>query len=62
MAYAFSILVETASWPIFAMEVVAICAVFGLMSFLLCLDSEQRAMARRKVWSFINREAVVHGA
>jgi O-antigen/teichoic acid export membrane protein len=62
ICYGFSVAVESTSWAIFGAEVLTICGVYGLMAFLLCLDSRQRAMTRRKVWSFVHREEVVHEA
>ena len=59
MGYVFSVAVKETSKGIFAAEVATLCAVFGLMSFSLCLDSEQRAMTRRKVRGLVHREPVV---
>jgi O-antigen/teichoic acid export membrane protein len=62
LGYVFSRSARPASWPLFGAEVAVMCGVFGLMSFLLCLDSQQRAMTRRKVLSLVHREPVVHEA
>ena len=58
LAYAFSRLVETPSWPLFGCEVMAICAVLACLSYFLCLDSGQRALAAGKVASIFHRQPI----
>ena len=48
MAYSFS-LVAASSWLTFAAEVAAMCGVFGLLSYFVCLHSEQRAVVAARV-------------
>jgi len=42
LCYALSVTVTTASWPLFAAEVVAVCLLHAVMLFLVCLNSRQR--------------------
>jgi O-antigen/teichoic acid export membrane protein len=62
LGYAFSVLVETPTWPIFGGEVLAICGTVAVMGYFLCLDSGHRAMAFEKVRRVLQREPVVHEA
>lgn len=62
LGYAFSVGVESPSWLVFAAEVMAMCVVFGVMSFFICLDASQRAMAVTKIWGVFHREPVVNEA
>ena len=50
MGYAFFQL-EAASWLVFAAEAMAMCGVFWLASYFVCLDPAQRAMDDRQAWS-----------
>jgi O-antigen/teichoic acid export membrane protein len=60
LAFLFSRLVVNPTWAIFAAEVIAIAAVFGLLGCFLCFDSAQRAAAIDKVSSVFERERVIH--
>ena len=51
-----------ASWASFAAEAASLCAVFGIMSFFLCLDAGQRESAVRKLRNLRQREAAGHAA
>jgi O-antigen/teichoic acid export membrane protein len=57
LGYRFSLL-ERASWPIFAAEVTAMCAVFGIVSYFVCFDAQQRAAVVSRVGAMMQREAV----
>ena len=52
MAYGFS-LVAASSWLTFAAEVAAMCGLFGLLSYFVCLHSEQRAVVAARVWALL---------
>lgn len=52
MAYSFS-LVAASSWLTFAAEVAAMCGLFGLLSYFVCLHSEQRAVVAARVWALL---------
>jgi O-antigen/teichoic acid export membrane protein len=54
--------IETTSWPVFAGEALAMCCIFGVCSYFLCLDAGQRAVVIAKVASFLRREAVAREA
>jgi O-antigen/teichoic acid export membrane protein len=58
LAYAFSRLVETPSWPLFGCEVAAICVVFATLSYFLCLTPGQRAMVAAKLFGIFQRQAI----
>jgi O-antigen/teichoic acid export membrane protein len=63
LAYAFSVLVETATWAVFAAEVAAMCFAFGVLAYFFCLNVQQRkSVTGAFVLVFRRREAVVHGA
>lgn len=59
VAYVFSRSVAHASWALFALEVLGICAVFFGTSFFVCLNSRERAEILEKL-THRNREALIH--
>jgi O-antigen/teichoic acid export membrane protein len=61
LGYRFSLL-ETASWPIFAAEASAMCGVFGLISYFVCFDAQQRAAVAQKLGAMLQRQTVAHEA
>lgn len=61
LGYRFS-LVEHASWPIFAAEATAMCAVFGIVSYFVCFDAQQRAAVVSRLGAMVQRETAVHEA
>jgi O-antigen/teichoic acid export membrane protein len=50
MAYVFSTL-EATSWWRFIAEGLSVCGLFGVMSYFLCLYSEQRAAVTARLWA-----------
>jgi O-antigen/teichoic acid export membrane protein len=60
LGYGFAVGVESPSWLGFGAEVVAMCGVFGIMSFFLCFDAAQRSMAFTRIWGILHREPVVN--
>ncbi len=58
IAYAFSRLVDTPTWSLFGCEVAVISGVFAILSYFLCLDSGQRAVAAGKVSGWLHRQAI----
>jgi O-antigen/teichoic acid export membrane protein len=63
LAYLCSITIESPTWPVFGGEVMAICLVFGTISYFLCLDTKQRASVATTFWIVFHREvAVAHEA
>jgi O-antigen/teichoic acid export membrane protein len=58
MGFAFSRL-DAATWVRFGIEVLAMCAAFGGVSYFLCLDASQRASLSHKLSSFYQRRALV---
>ena len=52
MAYGFSLMAGS-SWVAFAAEVAAMSGVFGLLSYFVCLQSEQRAVVTARVWALL---------
>jgi len=61
LGYGFSRL-EARSWPLFAAEALAICGVFGVTSYFLCFDAQQRGSAVGKLGSLFRREAMANEA
>lgn len=61
LGYRFSLL-EHASWPIFAAEATAMCAVFGIVSYFVCFDAQQRAAVVSKLGAMMQRETAVNEA
>jgi hypothetical protein len=61
LGYAFTRL-EHASWLLFTAEAAAICAVFAAASYMVCLDSGQRALVAGRVGAAFRREALMRGA
>jgi len=61
LGYKFS-QVEAASWLTFLAEAATMCGVFGLLSYFVCLDRQQRASAISKVNAFLRRETIVREA
>jgi O-antigen/teichoic acid export membrane protein len=57
MGYVFS-RVDSPTWVLFAGEVLAICATFGVASYFLCFDAQQRASVTDKMASLWRRWAV----
>ena len=55
LAFLFSMLVTTPSWPIFGAEVAVICGIVAAMGYFLCLNSGHRAMAQEKVRQVLQR-------
>jgi hypothetical protein len=51
---------HASSWLMFAGEAIAMCGVFGAVSYFGCLDARQRAWAASKVGLIFQRVAVVH--
>ncbi len=54
LGYRFSML-ETTSWLRFTAEALSICGVFGVMSYFLCLYSEQRAAVAARFWALFRQ-------
>ena len=59
ICYLFSIWIETPSWLEFAAEVVTICAIFLVLSYLVCLTAEQQAALRGTIRRSLHREPAV---
>ena len=59
LGYRFSLL-ERASWPIFAAEASAMCAAFGIVSYFVCFDAQQRAVMVSRLGAMVQRETAVH--
>jgi O-antigen/teichoic acid export membrane protein len=53
---------EAASWLVFGAEALAMCGVFWVTSYFVCLDPAQRALVTGRVGAMFQREAVVHEA
>jgi O-antigen/teichoic acid export membrane protein len=62
LGYAFSRMVASVSWSLFGSEVAIICGVFAVLSYFLCLDTQQRAIVTGKLARLLNRQPVVHRA
>src|ERR1017187_1914867 len=60
LGYGLSHLVATPSWALFGGEVAAMCGVFAILSYFICLDSRQRAVAVGKLGNMFHPRAVVH--
>ena len=60
IAYACSVMFETASWLLFGAEVAVICGVFAVLAYFLCLDRQQRNVVMGKVGAVFQREVVLH--
>lgn len=60
IAYACSVMFETASWLLFGAEVAVICGVFAVLAYFLCLDRQQRNVVMGKVGAMFQREVVLH--
>jgi hypothetical protein len=60
MAYSFSRL-EATTWLKFSAEAMSICAVFGIMSYFLCLYSEQRAAVTAKLLGVFRSAPAING-
>jgi hypothetical protein len=59
MAYSFS-RSATVTWPGFLAEVMSIGIVVGVMSYFLCLYSEQRSALTARVWAIFRRAPATH--
>jgi O-antigen/teichoic acid export membrane protein len=53
---------EAVSWLVFAAEALAMCGVFAVVSYLVCLDTPQRALVTYRLRALFHRETMVHEA
>ena len=62
LAYTFSVWIQNPTWLGFGAEVLSICALFGGLSYFLCLEARQRAAIMEKLCTLVYRDAIVHEA
>ena len=62
IAYWISVMGLRPSWPAFACQVGVIGGSYGILAFLVCLDSGQRTMVLAKLHTLLRREVTVHEA
>jgi O-antigen/teichoic acid export membrane protein len=62
LCYGLSHWIERPSWLLFGSEVAAVCGVFGLASYFICLNTGQQASVMESVRRVFHREPVVNEA
>ena len=58
LCYVCSVTVVSLSWPIFAAEVSAVCGVYAILSYLVCLEPQQRKSVRVRIRRTLKLEAL----
>lgn len=62
MCFGFATLIERPSWFVFGGEVVAVCGLFAILSYYICLNAVQQASLQDKVRSFLRSEPIIYEA